>query len=69
MDQSVREKWPSYWVSLSWRNDKSHPKGNPQKMQWSTAQIYTSAHAIPSLYFEDQNLTSLAGVVILQTEK
>jgi hypothetical protein len=35
-------------------------------MKLSKAQIYTNTHAIPSLRFEDQKLTSFAGVVILQ---
>jgi hypothetical protein len=35
-------------------------------MKLSRAQIYTNTHVIPSLRFEDQKLTSFAGVVILQ---
>jgi len=38
----------------------------PQKVKLSRADIYTNTHAIPSLRFEDQKLTSYAGVVILQ---
>ena len=35
-------------------------------MKYSKTQIFSRVHKIPELYFEDQRLTSFAGLVIIQ---
>jgi hypothetical protein len=38
----------------------------PPQVKSSKAQIYTKCHKIPEIRFEDQQLTSLSGVIIFQ---
>src|SRR5687768_17886703 len=51
---------------IMWFRKQTHTRRRPLAMKYSKAEVHGKTHGLPTLRFEDNQLTSFSGLILLQ---